>query len=241
MKITDVTVQLVKSDCGRKWTHVYIHTDEGLTGLGEGLIDRLRPVIGWAETNVGAIMAARAAAVRELQTLAAQHHRGVAASDHEYADMLELGYLPALGDAALPEVADPAAIEARIRAGFAALRPREIGAGTTLVGPHRDDLSIMLQGRSASAYSSRAQQRSVALALRLAEADLLRQRSGESPLLLLDDVFSELDPQRRTATALALREAEQVILTTADPESVPGELPAPTATFRVIAGDLERI
>ena len=207
---------------------------------GEASTEELQP---WDETVAqggGTIMAARAAAVRELQTLAAQHHRGVAASDHEYADTLELGYLPALGDAGLPEVADPAAIEARIRAGFAALRPREIGAGTTLVGPHRDDLSITLRGRSASAYASRAQQRSVALALRLAEADLLRQRSGEPPVLLLDDVFSELDPQRRTATALALRKAEQVILTTADPESVPGELPAPTATFRVAAGDLER-
>lgn len=210
-------------------------------GKGEASAEELQP---WDESVAqggGAIMAARAAAIRELQTLAAHHHLAVAASDHEYADTLELGYLPALGDAALPEVADPSAIEARIRAGFTALRPREIGAGTTLVGPHRDDLSIMLQGRSASAYASRAQQRSVALALRLAEADLLRQRSGESPVLLLDDVFSELDPQRRTATALALRDAEQVILTTADPESVPAELPAAAAAFRVAAGSLERI
>ena len=210
-------------------------------GKGEASVEELRPWDDTVAEGGGAIMAARAAAIRELQTLAAQHHRGVAASDHEYAETLDLGYLPALGEAGLPEVADPPAIEARIRAAFAALRPREIGAGTTLAGPHRDDLSIVLQGREASAYASRAQQRSVALALRLAEADLLRERSGESPVLLLDDVFSELDPQRRTATALALREAEQVILTTADPESVPAELPVPAATFRVAGGRLERI
>ena len=68
----------------------------------------------------------------------------------------------------------------------------------------------------------------------------VRLSTGESPLLLLDDVFSELDPQRRRATALALRDADQVILTTADPESVPSELPDPVATFRVIDGGLSR-
>ncbi len=208
---------------------------------GEASSEELQP---WDETVAqggGAIMAARAAAVRELQALAAEHHRGVAASDQEYADTLKIGYLPALGNVTLPEVADPSVIEASLRAGFAALQAREIGAGRTLVGPHLDDLSITLRDRPASAYASRAQQRSAALALRLAEADLLRQRSDESPVLLLDDVFSELDPQRRTATALALREAEQVILTTADPESVPSDLPVPTATFRVMAGKLERV
>ncbi|HJN94006.1 MAG TPA: DNA replication and repair protein RecF, partial [Dehalococcoidia bacterium] len=105
-------------------------------------------------------------------------------------------------------------------------------------GPHRDDVTITLRGKSVSAYGSRAQQRSVVLALRLAEADLLRRRTGESPVLLLDDVFSELDPQRRSATALALGEAEQLIVTTADEGVIPSELSEPVARYRVDEGTL---
>ena len=211
-----------------------------LKRIGEGRADsgELAP---W-DDNVAAggalIIAARAEAVRELGTLAAARHQEVAASDPKYAATLDLAYVPALGDAGLPAVPDQTAVEERIRAAFAAMRGREIGAGTTLVGPHRDDVTITLRGKSVSAYGSRAQQRSVVLALRLAEADLLRRRTGESPVLLLDDVFSELDPQRRSATALALGEAEQLIVTTADEGVIPSELSETVARYRVDEGTL---
>jgi DNA replication and repair protein RecF len=211
-----------------------------LKRIGEGRADSAE-LVPWDDnvaTGGAVIIAARAEAVRELGALAVEHHRAVAASDPQYAQTLELTYLPALGDAGLPAVPDQTAVEERIRAAFSAMRGREIGAGTTLVGPHRDEMTITLRDKSVSAYGSRAQQRSVALALRLAEADLLRRRTGESPVLLLDDVFSELDPERRSATALALGDAEQVIVTTADEGVLPSELSEPVARYRVEEGAL---
>ena len=112
-------------------------------------------------------------------------------------------------------------------------RPDDLRRAVTTVGPHRDDLAITLNGRSAAAYGSRAQQRDAALALRAAQADLIAQRSGEAPILLLDDLFSELDANRRERAAQFLHSAAQVILTTARPETLPNALPPPTAHHQI--------
>ncbi|MEE9277912.1 MAG: DNA replication and repair protein RecF [Dehalococcoidia bacterium] len=195
----------------------------------------------WDETLAAegaAIVAARADAVQALTQGAAERHRCLTASDPQATTALNLVYEPALGKSGLPDLPSAAAIEERLRSSMLALRPREIGAGATLVGPHRDDLAIRLDHRAAAAYASRAQQRSIALALRLAEADLLSARNGEPPILLLDDILSELDPARRAATARSLGDSQQVILTTADTAAVPAELPAPAAGFRVLDNQL---
>ena len=176
------------------------------------------------------IISARAETARELSRAAALHHGRVVKPDTAAAG-LELAYRPALGGADLPAVPSAGAVEERLRWAMTAQRSREIGAGATLVGPHRDDLAIRLDGRSAGAYGSRAQHRSIALALRLAEADLLCARTGERPILLLDDVFSELDASRRAATAAVIADAEQAILTIADPAALPSQLPAPVARY----------
>lgn len=112
-------------------------------------------------------------------------------------------------------------------------RPADLRRAVTTVGPHRDDLAIELDGRSAAAYASRAQQRDAALALRVAQADLIAHRSGEAPILLLDDLFSELDAHRRERTAEFLTNAAQIILTTARPETLPKTLPPPTAHHQI--------
>ncbi len=164
-----------------------------------------------------------------------------ATATHTDAGTLDLAYQPALGKAGLPDVATANAVQERLQAALSAERRRELGAGTTLIGPHRDDVAIQLNGHAAAAYASRAQQRSIALALRLAEADLLRARTGEWPILLLDDVFSELDPSRRTATARAIAGAEQVIVSSADAATVPDALPAAVDSYRVADGQLIRI
>ena len=117
-------------------------------------------------------------------------------------------------------------------------RPDDLRRAVTTVGPHRDDLAITLNGRSAAAYGSRAQQRDAALALRAAQADLIAQRSGEAPILLLDDLFSELDANRRERAAQFLHNAAQVILTTARPETLPASLPTPAAQWRIQSGRL---
>lgn len=93
---------------------------------------------------------------------------------------------------------------------------REIGAGGSLYGPHRDDIRFLVNGRDLRLYGSRGQQRTVALTLKLAEVAVMAQSLGESPLLLLDDVMSELDAERRAALLALLDGASQAICTTTD-------------------------
>jgi DNA replication and repair protein RecF len=116
---------------------------------------------------------------------------------------------------------------------------REVRAGTTILGPHRDDLLLELDGVSAAAFASRAQQRTIALALRLSEARFLRQRRGDSPVLLLDDVLSELDARRRAAVLAAMADYEQVIITATDLDRFSPDFLARAALFRVTAGSVE--
>ncbi len=95
------------------------------------------------------------------------------------------------------------------------LRDDEIGRGQTLAGPHRDDLLLAVNGISIGTYGSRGQQRAVTLALKLGEAELMRARSGEAPVLLLDDLLSELDAERRMHLLEAILRPDQQTLITA--------------------------
>lgn len=99
---------------------------------------------------------------------------------------------------------------------LAEARVADVRRGVTTVGPHRDDVDIVLNGRPARTHASQGEQRSIALALRLASHRLLTARWNEAPILLLDDVFSELDPGRGAALVSALPPG-QTILTTATP------------------------
>ncbi len=99
-------------------------------------------------------------------------------------------------------------------------RVREIERGVCLVGPHRDDLELRLGDQTAKGFASHGETWSVALALRLASYELLRADHGD-PVLLLDDVFAELDTSRRSALANVAASAEQVLVTAAVPEDVP--------------------
>lgn len=91
---------------------------------------------------------------------------------------------------------------------------KEAWNGTTLVGPHRDDLAFELDGRDLAGFASRGQQRTAILAFKLAELDLLAALDGRPPLLLLDDVFSELDPDRRSHLVRRIAELPQAFVTT---------------------------
>ncbi|MGC8839697.1 MAG: DNA replication/repair protein RecF, partial [Anaerolineae bacterium] len=95
-------------------------------------------------------------------------------------------------------------------------RERERAAGVTLAGPHRDDLQFLLGGRDLRTYGSRGQQRTAALAVKIAEVAVMREQTGESPVLLLDDVMSELDQARRRYLLQVLDGASQAIVTTTD-------------------------
>ena len=93
-------------------------------------------------------------------------------------------------------------------------QPEEIRRGTCLVGPHRDDVVFCLNDRDAATYGSQGQQRSIVLALKLTELSLLQTRLGEAPVLLLDDVMAELDPDRQAYLMANLPPEAQVFLTT---------------------------
>jgi len=91
---------------------------------------------------------------------------------------------------------------------------KEVWNGTTLIGPHRDDLVFEMAGRPLATFASRGQQRTAILAFKLAELDLLTELDGRPPLLLLDDVFSELDPERRSHLVRRISELPQAFVTT---------------------------
>ena len=121
---------------------------------------------------------------------------------------------------------------------LALIRAKEIERGLTLVGPHRDDLLLLLGTLPAKGYISHGESWSYALALKLASASLIRKdaRAGD-PILILDDVFAELDSTRRSRLASLISHNEQVIITAAVAEDVPSELSA--TKFKVTAGSLE--
>jgi DNA replication and repair protein RecF len=128
---------------------------------------------------------------------------------------------PATGNDEPPE--DRAALAEGLRQSLARVRRAELERGVCLVGPHRDDLELRIGELPARGYASHGESWSLALALRLAAYDLLRS-GGEDPVLVLDDVFAELDGGRREALARLVWHAEQVLVTAAVPDDVPARL-----------------
>ncbi|HZP96610.1 MAG TPA: DNA replication and repair protein RecF [Candidatus Limnocylindria bacterium] len=136
-----------------------------------------------------------------------------------------------------------ATIEERSRAYerlLAEKRERERWQGTTLVGAHRDDLRVTLDGRDLPSFASRGEHRSAVLGLKLAEAAWLASRVGEPPVFLLDDVLSELDPARREALANAIPEDAQAFLTAAAVTALPEALRDRATVLSVRRGEVLR-
>ena len=131
---------------------------------------------------------------------------------------------------------DPAKLAQLLRERLVADRGREVERGLTLSGPHRDDLSFGLRGLPARTHASHGEAWSLALALRLASHRLLAEE-GEEPVLLMDDVFAELDRQRREHVAEAALAAEQTIVTAAVAEELPSEVGA--TVFHVEPGSVQ--
>lgn len=132
--------------------------------------------------------------------------------------------------------------EEALRDRLASGRPADLQMRTTLVGPHRDDFDLLVGGRSARDFASEGQQRSLVLALRLAQAAFFHRRSGICPVLLADDVLGELDPERHRRFWSAIPPEAQVIATGTRPPEDPDELssaPDRWQVFRVEAGRFE--
>ena len=164
------------------------------------------------------LLAARLALVVDLQPLVEVAYREVSKGQGE----ATLAYRSSLG-AGLPESADRELLGAALLSELARIRPQEVERGISLVGPHRDELLLSLGTMPVKGYASHGESWSVALALRLASYELLRADGGQ-PVLLLDDVFAELDTGRRDRLAGLVQGAEQVLVTAAVAQDVPEAL-----------------
>jgi len=122
-------------------------------------------------------------------------------------------------------------------------RPRERAYRSTLIGPHRDDLLLQLNGRSAAQFGSEGQKRTLAIALKMAQAEYLAGLHGSAPILLIDDVMGELDPQRRAGFLPLLertRQSSGQVFMTCTEENWPHELGRELQRWQVVAGTLQR-
>ena len=185
-----------------------------------------------------AILTTRAAAVAQLADGASVVHARLSGEREQFA----LTYQPRFIDTWPPDriiESGTHAVAAALLDKLHATHARDIAAGITLTGPHRDDLSMTLGGESAASFASRGQQRTAALALRLAEARLLYERGGERPILLLDDVLSELDESRR-ASVLAAIDADQVWITSPDHDRFDTAFVSAAQTWHITNGHAER-
>jgi len=124
----------------------------------------------------------------------------------------------------------------QLRTQLQAARKKEIMQGVCLLGPHRDDLEFLVNGANMLAYGSRGQQRTAALAAKLAELAFMHLSTGDQPILLLDDVFSELDLARREYLLAQVAKYEQVMLTSTDITSFPSEILQRAHSYRIVDG-----
>jgi DNA replication and repair protein RecF len=189
------------------------------------------------------LLIARVEAVRALRPFAAAAYGQVAPQSPplglHYVTSVA-GSLPELGEMEADLPAQPV-VEAALLAELARSRPAELDRGVNLVGPHRDELELSIGELPVRGYASHGEGWSVALALRLGCYELVRADAphGADPVLMLDDVFAELDGQRRQQLALVAGKAEQALITAAVASDVPEELQG--ARFDVGEGEVRRV
>jgi DNA replication and repair protein RecF len=194
-------------------------------------------------------------AILDLDTVARQRHRELSGGT----EGLRLHYAPSFNffqqakpnyqlplimedlaayTAAAPPVKD---VRETFLARLQETHPDDINRGVTLIGPHRDDLHFLVDGIDMTLYGSRGQQRTAALSTKLAEIALMQQTTGEMPVLLLDDVMSELDAQRRQQVIEIVNRAGQAFLTTTDWDDYDPSFQQQAKCFSVMMGQVEEV
>jgi DNA replication and repair protein RecF len=227
-----VKLRPIRDSLGREWERTLKQRNALLKSApSRGLADRARETLEvWDESFCragAALTAARLEALRWLLPFARKRYEEIAGSGR-----IELAYSsnwlePSLCERAViaGDVTDEE-IRTALRAALEGVRDRELERGVSLVGPQRDDASIQLPAGGdgamldARVYASQGDQRTAALALKFAEHDLLSDALGDQPILLLDDVFSELDPLRRAWLAESARTMGQTLLSSAEPDAL---------------------
>jgi DNA replication and repair protein RecF len=222
-----VKVRPVRDGIRREWERVLKQRNALLKTAPRAMSgDTATTLEVWDESfcRTGAALAsARLDVIGSLRPLAADRYAAIADTDS-----IDIGYESAwvrreLVEAVLNgEQVGEADLRDSLTAALEEVRTRELERGMSLVGPQRDDLQLWIVKSDGSrldarAFASQGEQRSAALALKLAEYELLTETHGERPILLLDDVFSELDPSRRRMLSDAVRAEGQVVMTSAEP------------------------
>jgi DNA replication and repair protein RecF len=199
------------------------------------------------------VLARRLEAVRELGRYVDELHPALTGGKEQLSLLYESTVAEYLAQAAgrkrqaaaPPLLEDSEAAMARWEADFRralkAARREEVARTLTVVGPHRDDVRFLIQGMDATVYGSRGQQRTVALSLKLAEVKMMCQRTGQAPILLLDDVLSELDRRRSEFLLNTIANAEQVLITTTDLFCYSPEFLSQVCLWQVVNGTVRPI
>ncbi|MDT5010945.1 MAG: replication and repair protein RecF [Mycobacterium sp.] len=210
------------------------------TGVGHrprdaGLLQTLDVWDGHLAEHGARLLAARTTLVNELRPEVEKAYQLLAPGSRP----ADIRYRASV-DSGVHDGGDAEHFEKLLLEALARRRDAELERGVCLVGPHRDDLELVLGDQPAKGYASHGEAWSMALALRLAAYELLRT-DGSDPVLLLDDVFAELDARRRQALAAVAADAEQVLVTAAVPEDIPCELDARRVGIGISEDDSGRI
>lgn len=169
-------------------------------------------------------------AVRQLADVVADSYRRISPA----ADQVEVEYESSVAESRRWDSKD--VVAADLQQELAVRHRDEVRRGVTLAGPHRDDMALSLNGHAARGYASHGEAWSLALALQLASFHVLHRIADDPPVLVLDDVFAELDEKRRDRLLDAVADAEQVLVTAAVPADVPARLNAQIITVSKDSG-----
>lgn len=169
----------------------------------------------------------------QMQGFAQKIHQGIT----NETETLSFKYQTQVSDALLQDTDE--AIYQQLKQIYHDNQNREIEHGTTLFGPHRDDVAFYVNGQNVQTYGSQGQQRTTALSVKLAEIDLMQAQTGEYPILLLDDVLSELDDTRQTHLLKAFQDKVQTFLTTTSLDNVAQDIIKQPKIFTIANGEIK--
>lgn len=183
-------------------------------------------------TIAGEIIWRRMNYLKELNSYAQAAHKAISGAQEQ----LEIVYNPSVSGIVESDAVEN--IVDKVKKQFKKLEASELKTGLTQVGPHRDDIYFFINGKNAREYGSQGQQRTVALSLKLAEIQFIQKLTGEYPILLLDDVMSELDHTRQSKLLNYIHGKTQTFITTTDLEGISWEKIKQPRIFKLNSGKI---
>jgi len=197
----------------------------------------------------GRIIHARIRAVKELEQISGRLHNDLTRTQ----EVLRLYYQPSYDPSHLPSQQYTLPFDSHLdRSGFSlneiqkgfvdSLRNKwseEIARCVTTIGPHRDELRFLSNGIDLGVYGSRGQGRSVVISMKLAEVEWMKEKTGQWPVLLLDEVFAELDSERRNDLHFRLFDSEQALITTTDLDGFPSDFVQKAKVWQILSGQVK--